>query len=215
MCVLGCMLTAHARNGNEFQTPGHCWLPAKWWDTLFLNSSKSETRLKFMNKACFHGMAPDMLRYFSCTLWEKSHWNNSQQRHFGKNSYHFNISNGCIIQTVCVLLNIHVTPRVFVLMVVGGVVRTAAWPWLNGRRASIVQCACWPRGVQAVLQCAGSPGSVWAVRCVGSLGREPFDFHGRPPSSQLMAPETLFNMGGLIVRLPFPSLPQTSTNALT
>ena len=24
----------HARNGNEFQTPGHCWLPAKHWDIL-------------------------------------------------------------------------------------------------------------------------------------------------------------------------------------
>ena len=29
-----------------------------------------------------------------------------------------------------------------------------------------------------------------------------------------MAPEPLFNMGGLTVRLPFPSLPQTSTNAM-
>ena len=24
ICVLGCMLRSHARNGNEFQTPGHC-----------------------------------------------------------------------------------------------------------------------------------------------------------------------------------------------
>ena len=23
ICVLGCMLRSHARNGNEFQTPGH------------------------------------------------------------------------------------------------------------------------------------------------------------------------------------------------
>src|SRR3990170_865693 len=29
-----------------------------------------------------------------------------------------------------------------------------------------------------------------------------------------MAPEPLFNTGGLTVRLPFPSLPQTSTNAM-
>ena len=48
ICVLGCMLRSHARNGNEFQTPGHRWLPAKQWDAWFLNSSKSETRLKFM-----------------------------------------------------------------------------------------------------------------------------------------------------------------------
>ena len=53
-----------------------------------------------------------------------------------------------------------------------------------------------------------------AVRYAGSLGSEPFDFHGRPPSSPLMAPELLFNMGGLTVRLPFPSRPQTSTNAM-
>ena len=48
ICVFGCMLRSHARNGNEFQTPGHCWLPAKHWDTWFLNASKSKTRLKFM-----------------------------------------------------------------------------------------------------------------------------------------------------------------------
>ena len=48
ICVLGCMLRSHARNGNEFQRPGHRWLPAKHWDAWFLNSSKSKTRLKFM-----------------------------------------------------------------------------------------------------------------------------------------------------------------------
>ena len=37
--VLGCMLRSHARNGNEFQTPGHRWVPAKHWDAWFLNSS--------------------------------------------------------------------------------------------------------------------------------------------------------------------------------
>ena len=24
ICVLGCMLKSHARNENDFQTPGHC-----------------------------------------------------------------------------------------------------------------------------------------------------------------------------------------------
>ena len=51
MCVLGCMLRSHSRDGNEFQTPGHSWLPAKHWDTWFLNSGKSKTHLKFM-KLC-------------------------------------------------------------------------------------------------------------------------------------------------------------------
>ena len=48
ICVLGCMLRSHAWNGNEFQTPGHRWLPVKHWDAWFWNSNKSKTRLKFM-----------------------------------------------------------------------------------------------------------------------------------------------------------------------
>ena len=52
MCVLGWISRSHARDGNEIQTPGHYWLPKKRWDTWFLNSSKSKTRLKFMK----HGM---------------------------------------------------------------------------------------------------------------------------------------------------------------
>ena len=55
ICVLGCMLRSHARNGNEFRTPGHRWLPAKHWDTWFLNSGKSKTRLNSWNLACYHG----------------------------------------------------------------------------------------------------------------------------------------------------------------
>ena len=68
--------------------------------------------------------------------------------------------------------------------------------------------------MQDILQCIGSPGSARVVHYAGSLGSEPFDFHGRLPSSPLMAPEPLLNTGGLTVRLPFPSLPQTSTNEM-
>ena len=42
------MLSSHARNGNEFQTPGHRWLSWKHWDAWFLNS---------WNLACYHGAA--------------------------------------------------------------------------------------------------------------------------------------------------------------
>ena len=85
ICVLGCMLRSHARNGNEFQTPGHHWFPAKHWDAWFLNSSKSKTHLNSWNLAFYNGMALDMLWYFSCPFWEKAHSNNdSQQRHFEK-----------------------------------------------------------------------------------------------------------------------------------
>ena len=31
--VVECLLRSHARDMNEFQTPGHCWLLAKHWDT--------------------------------------------------------------------------------------------------------------------------------------------------------------------------------------
>ena len=175
------MLKSHARNGNEFRTLGHSWLPAKCWDTLFLNSSNPKLIWNSWNLACYHGMAPDMLWYFLCPFWEKKHSNNSQQRHFQTNSRHSNLANVCIIQIVCVMLTLHVTPRVFVLMAIGGAVRTTAW--LNGRRASVVPCAGWPRGVQAVIQCAGSPGSMRAARYAASLVREAFDSHGCPPCS--------------------------------
>ena len=46
ICVLGCILRSHVRNGNECQTPCHHHSAAR--DTWFLNSSKSKTCLKFM-----------------------------------------------------------------------------------------------------------------------------------------------------------------------
>ena len=57
ICVLGCLLRSHASNGNEFQTPGHRWLPAKHWDAWFLNSSNSKTIWYSWNLACYHGVA--------------------------------------------------------------------------------------------------------------------------------------------------------------
>ena len=63
------MLRSHARNGNEFQTPGHCWLPAKHWDAWFLNSSKCKTRLKFMKICMLSWSGIDMLWYKFCPIW--------------------------------------------------------------------------------------------------------------------------------------------------
>ena len=51
------MLRSHARNGNEFRTPAHRWLPAKHWDAWFLNSSKSKLVWNSWNLACYHGAA--------------------------------------------------------------------------------------------------------------------------------------------------------------
>ena len=62
-----------------------------------------------------------------------------------------------------------------------------------------------------------STGGMRSDPCTCSSGGEPFDLYPPRtflPTSPLMAPELLFNMGGLTVRLPFPSLPQTSTNAM-
>ena len=69
ICVLGCMLRSHARNGNEFQTPGHRWLPAKHWDAWFLNSSKSKTRLKFMKLGMLSWSGINMPWYKFCPIW--------------------------------------------------------------------------------------------------------------------------------------------------
>ena len=65
MCVLGWISRSHARDGNEIQTPGHCWLPAKCWDAWFLNSSKSKTRLKFMKLGMLSWSSINM----PCPIW--------------------------------------------------------------------------------------------------------------------------------------------------
>ena len=69
ICVLGCMLRSHARNVNEFETPGHRWLPAKHWDAWFLNSSKSKTRLKFMKLGMLSWSGINMSWYKFCPTW--------------------------------------------------------------------------------------------------------------------------------------------------
>ena len=53
--------------------------------------------------ACYHGMSPDMLWYFSCTFCEKAYSNKSQQRHFKTNSCHSNIANVLDRTPVCTL----------------------------------------------------------------------------------------------------------------
>ena len=51
------MVRSHARDGNEYQTPGHCWLPAKRWDAWFLNSRNPKLVWNSWNLACYHGAA--------------------------------------------------------------------------------------------------------------------------------------------------------------
>ena len=57
ICVLWCILRTHARNGNEFQTPGHRWLPAKHWDAWFFNLVNPKLVWNSWNLACYHGVA--------------------------------------------------------------------------------------------------------------------------------------------------------------
>jgi len=147
ICVLGCMLRSHARYGNEFQTPRHHLLPEKHWDTLFLNSSKSKTRLKFMKHGMLSWNGTRHAVVFFVSILREGTLEYQPTKAFCKNSSHFNISNVCIIQIVCVLLTLHVSSCVFVLMAIWGAMRTTAWPWLNGRRANEVWCAGWPTGV--------------------------------------------------------------------
>ena len=63
--VLGCILRSHARNGNEFQTPAHRWLPAKHWDAWFLYSSKS------MKLGMLSWSSINMPWYKFCPIWRR------------------------------------------------------------------------------------------------------------------------------------------------
>ena len=79
------MLRSHARYGHEFQTPGHRWLPAKYWDAWFLNSSKSKTRLKSMKLGMRSWSGINMPWYKFCPIWGRygymllTNWSFSQQ----------------------------------------------------------------------------------------------------------------------------------------
>ena len=91
--VLGCMLRSHARNGNEFQTPGHRWLPAKHWDAWFLNSSKSKTRLKFMKLGMLSWSGINMPWYKFCPIWGRFGYMLLTNRSFSQQAWWFSVGN--------------------------------------------------------------------------------------------------------------------------
>ena len=93
MCVLGCMLRCHARNGNEFQTPGHCWLPAKHWDILFLNSSKSKTCLKFKKLCMLSWSGINMSWYKFWPIWGRFGYMLLRNRSFSQQAWSFSVGN--------------------------------------------------------------------------------------------------------------------------
>ena len=69
ICVLGCMLRSHARNGNEFQTPCQSHSAANIEILGFFNSSKSKTRLKFMKLGMLSWRGFNMSWYEFCPIW--------------------------------------------------------------------------------------------------------------------------------------------------
>ena len=91
ICFLGCMLRSHAGNGNEFQTPGHRWLPAKRWDAWFFNSSKSKTRLKFMKLGMLSWSSINMLWYKFCPIWGRFGYMFLANRTFSQQAWWFSV----------------------------------------------------------------------------------------------------------------------------
>ena len=93
ICVLGCMLRSHARNGNEFRTLGHRWLPAKHWDAWFLNSSKSKTRLKFMKLGILSWSGINMPWYKFCPILGRFGYMLLTNRSFSQQAWWFSVGN--------------------------------------------------------------------------------------------------------------------------
>ena len=87
------MLRSHAINGNEFQTPGHRWFPAKHWDAWFLNSSKSKTRLKFMKLGMLSWSGINMLWYKFCPIWGSLGYMLLANRSFSQQAWWFSVGN--------------------------------------------------------------------------------------------------------------------------
>ena len=85
---------SHARNGNEFQTPGHRrWLPAKHWDAWFLNSSKSKTRLKFMKLGMLSWSGIIMPWYKFCPIGGRFGYMLLTNRSFSQQAWWFSVGN--------------------------------------------------------------------------------------------------------------------------
>ena len=93
MCVLGWISWSHAKDGNEIQTPGHCWLPAKHWDAWFLNSSKSKTCLKFMKLGMLSWSGINMPCNKFCPIWGRFGYMLLTNRSFSQQAWWFLVGN--------------------------------------------------------------------------------------------------------------------------
>ena len=93
MCVLGWISWSHARDGNEIQTPGHCWLPAKHWDAWFLYSSKSKSHLKFMILRMLSWSGINMSWNKFCPIWGRFGYMLLTNRSFSQQACWFSLGN--------------------------------------------------------------------------------------------------------------------------
>ena len=93
ICVLGRMLRSHARNGNESQTPGHRWLPAKHWDAWFLNSSKSKTSPIFMKLGMLSRNSINKAWYKFCPIWGRLGYIILKKRSISQQAWWFSVGN--------------------------------------------------------------------------------------------------------------------------
>ena len=93
MCVLGWISRSHARDGNEIQTLGHCWLSAKHWDAWFLNSSKSKIHLKFMKLGMLSWSGINMTWLNFCPIWGKFGYILLTNRSFSQQAWWFSVGN--------------------------------------------------------------------------------------------------------------------------
>ena len=93
ICVLGCMLRSHARNGHEFQTPSHRWFSAKQWDAWFWNCSKSKTRLKFMKLGMLSWSGINMPWYKFCSIWGRFGYMLITNLSFSQQAWWFSVGN--------------------------------------------------------------------------------------------------------------------------
>ena len=130
------MVRSHARNGNEFRTPGHSWLPAKHWDAWFLDSSKSKILLTIH-------LTPRVLEWHpTCCGIFRVHFERRRTRITANKGILKQIAASvtsqtfCIILIVCVLLTIQVTPRLTLLMARRCPADRCLSAWLNRRRPS-------------------------------------------------------------------------------
>ena len=87
------MLRSLARSGNELQTPGHRWLPAKHWDASFLKSSKSKTRLKFMKLGMLSWSGINIPWYKFCPIWGRFGYMILTNRSFSQQAWWFSVGN--------------------------------------------------------------------------------------------------------------------------